>query len=188
MFLKTGKLLWSTLHQKKPMLNWFIRTSVLSATCHSFPRYWKRQLLNNSFFSSITVKKYSAPLENIRKLGSWFAVRMRMNVDIGKIHSEVFRGLLSITQRRKFPSMQSTKTLVHAFVSSRLDYWNSLLFGLPKYQLDRLQKVQNAAARVILQITKFDSITPALVDLHRLPASFTVECKLLFLFVIRYTI
>ena len=67
-------------------------------------------------------KKYSAPLENIRKLGSWFAVRMRMNVNIGKIHSEVFRGLLSITQRRKFPSMQSTKTLVHAFVSSRLDY------------------------------------------------------------------
>ena len=67
-------------------------------------------------------KKYSAPLENIRKLGSWFAVRMRMNVNIGKIHSEVFRGLLSITQRRKFTSMPSTKTLVHALVSSRLDY------------------------------------------------------------------
>ena len=73
-------------------------------------------------------KKYSAPLENIRKLGSWVAVRMRMNVNIGKIHSEVFRGVLSITQRRKFPSMQSTKTLVHALVSSRLDYCNSLLF------------------------------------------------------------
>ena len=152
-----------------------------------------RSLSNLPFISKVLDprsrwKKYSAPLENIRKLGSWFAVRMRMNVNIGKIHSEVFRGLLSITQRRKFPSMQSTKTRVHAFVSSRLDYWNSLIFGLPKYQLDRLQKVQNAVARVILQITKFDSITPALVDLHRLPESFTVECKLLFLFVIRYTI
>ena len=43
---------------------------------------------------------------------------------------------------------------------------NALLFGLPKYQLDRLQKVQNSAARVTFQIAKFDHITPALIDLH----------------------
>ena len=61
--------------------------------------------------------------------------------------------------------MQSTKTLIHAFVSSHLDYCNTLLFGLPKYQLDRLQKVQNATARVIFQMAKFDHITPALIDL-----------------------
>ena len=75
--------------------------------------------------------------------------------------------------------MQSTKTLIHAFVSSHLDYCNALLFGLQKYQLDRLQKVQNAAARVILQIAKFDHITPALIDLHWLPVTFRVQLKLL---------
>ena len=75
--------------------------------------------------------------------------------------------------------MQSTKTLIHAFVSWHLDYCNTLLFGLPKYQLDRLQKVQNAAARVIFQIAKFDHITPALIDLHRLPVTFRVQIKLL---------
>ena len=51
-------------------------------------------------------------------------------------------------------------------VSSHLDNCNALLFGLPKYQLDHLQKVQNAAARVIFQMPKFVHITPALMDLH----------------------
>ena len=55
---------------------------------------------------------------------------------------------------------------VYAFLSSHLYYCNALLFGLPNGQLDRLLKVQNAAARVIFQIAKFDHITPTLIDLH----------------------
>ena len=90
----------------------------------------------------------------------------RLNVHIGKICSKAFRRLYNIRQMRKFLSVQSTKTLIHAFVSSHLDYCNMLVFGLSKYQLDRLQKVQNAAARVIFQIAKFDHIAPALIDLH----------------------
>ena len=69
--------------------------------------------------------------------------------------------------------------LVHAFVSSHLDYCNALLFGLPKYQLDRFQRVQNAAARVILQLSKFDQITPAFAGLHWLPIKFIFQFKLL---------
>ena len=108
-----------------------------------------------------------------------------MNVHIGKICSKAFRGLYNIRQIRKFLTVQSTKTLIHAFVSSHLDYCNALLFGLPKYQLDRLQKVQNAAARVTFQIAKFDHITPAVIDLQWLPVTFRVQFKLL-LFVYMY--
>ena len=104
-------------------------------------------------------------IESVQNLESWFDAHMRMNVHIGKICSKAFRGLYNIRQIRKFLTVQSTKTLVHAFISSCLDYCNALLFGLPKYQLDRLQKVQNDAARVIFQIPKFDYITPALIDL-----------------------
>ena len=85
---------------------------------------------------------------------------------------------VSIRQIRKFLTVQSTKTLIHTFVSSHLDYCNALLFGLPKYQLDRLQKVQNTAARMTFQITKFDHITPALIDLHWLPITFRVQFKM----------
>ena len=119
------------------------------------------------------------PLESVRNLESWFDTHMRMNVHIGKILSKAFRGLYNIRQIRKFLTVQSTKTLVHAFISSHLDYCNALLFGLPKYQLDRLQKVQNAVARVIFQIPKFDRITPALIDLHWLPLTFRIQFKLL---------
>ena len=71
---------------------------------------------------------------------------------IGKICSRAFRGLYNVRQIRKFLTVQSTKTLIHAFVSTHLDYYNALLFYLPKYQLDRLPKVHNAAARVTLVI------------------------------------
>ena len=119
------------------------------------------------------------PLESVRNLGSWFDAHMPMNAHIGKICSKAFRGLYNKRQIRKFLSVQSTKTLIHAFVSSHLYYCNALLFGLPRYQLDRLQKVQNAAARVIFQIAEFDHITPALIDLNWLPVTFRVQFKLL---------
>ena len=71
---------------------------------------------------------------------------MSMSIHIGKICSKAFYGLYKIRQFRKFLNPESTKTLVHAFLTSHLDYCNSLLFGVPKYQIDRLQKMLNAAA------------------------------------------
>ena len=107
---------------------------------------------------------------------------MQMNVHIGKICSKALDRLY-IRQIRKFLTVQSTKTPVHAFISSHLDYCNALLFSLPKYQLDRLQKVQNAVARVIFQIPKLDHITPKLIDLHWLPVTFRAQFKwLLFVY------
>ena len=141
----------------------------------------RQQLEKTSIDSIIIGDTVIKPLESVRNLGAWFDAHMRMNVHIGKICSKAFRGLYNIRQIRKFLTAQSTKTLIHAFVSSHLDYCNALLFGLPKYQIDRLQKVQNAAARVIFRIAKFDHITPALIDLHWLPVSFRVQFKLLLL-------
>ena len=139
------------------------------------------QQLEKTSIESITIgDTVIKPLESIRNLGSWFDAHMRMDVHIGKICSKAFHGLYNIRQIRKFLTVLSTKTLIHAFVSSHLDYCNALLFGLPKYQLDRLQKVQNAAARVTFQIAKFD-ITPALNDLHWFPVTFRVQFKLLLL-------
>ena len=109
--------------------------------------------LKKAWFESIIIDDtVIEPLENVRNLGSWFDAHVRMNVHIGKICSKAFRGLYNIRQIRKFLTVQSTKTLIHALVSSHLDYCNARLFGLPKYQFDRLQKVQNAAARVTFQI------------------------------------
>ena len=87
----------------------------------------------------------------------------------------------NIARIRKFLTPKSTEILVHAFISSKLDYCNSLLYGVPKFQLQKLQHVQNAAARLITQSCKYDYITPVLINLHWLPVEYRVKFKLLLL-------
>jgi len=74
--------------------------------------------------------------------------------------------------------LEAAKTLVHAFVSSRLDYCNSLLYGIGEGLLTKLQTVQNAAARVVTGTKKFDHITPVLRQLHWLPVRQRIIFKL----------
>jgi len=65
--------------------------------------------------------------------------------------------------------MHATKTLVQAFISCRLDYCNSVLYGISDGLLRRLQSVQNAAARLVSGARRRDHITPVLQQLHWLP-------------------
>ena len=58
---------------------------------------------------------------------------------------------------------------MYAFISSRLDYCNSLLVGVSEDVLRKLQLIQNAAARLVTGTRKFDHISPVLRDLHWLP-------------------
>ena len=60
-----------------------------------------------------------------------------------------FFHLHNIRRIRKYFSRDSTEKLIHAFVSSRLDYCNGLLYGLPKHLISKLLIVQNAAARIV---------------------------------------
>ena len=67
------------------------------------------------------------------------------------------------------------------FISSKLDSCNSLLFGLPKGNLYRLQRIQNSAAKIISGACKRDHITPILRELHWLPISSRIQFKILLL-------
>ena len=68
---------------------------------------------------------------------------------------------------------------MNAFVTSRLDFCNSLLYGLKGNQLQKLQRVQNAAARVICNISRYEHISPSLYKLHWLPVSYRIQFKIL---------
>ena len=70
------------------------------------------------------------------------------------------------------------KCLVQCFVISRLDYCNSLLYGIPEESLDKLQKVQNAAARLIYGVRKHDHVTHLLKNLHWLPIRYRIQFKI----------
>src|SRR6218665_445264 len=77
---------------------------------------------------------------------------------------------------RRFASMPVFKSMVHAFVCSRIDYCNSLLIGLPKSRLAPLQSVLNAAARLIARIPRFSHISTFMTEqLHQLASSFCTD-------------
>ena len=67
-----------------------------------------------------------------------------------------------------------------AFVTSRLDYCNSLYCGLPKREIDKLQRVQNCAAHLVSGI-RSDHVTPVMKDLHCLPIGACIDFKVLLL-------
>ena len=79
--------------------------------------------------------------------------------------------------------LSSTESLVQAFITSRLDYCNSLLFGITQYNLAKLQRIQNAAARLCLRVPPRAHVSSRslLVQLHWLPVEFRIRFKILLL-------
>ena len=70
--------------------------------------------------------------------------------------------LYRLSSIRHYLTTEATKSAINAFVTSRLDYCNSLLVNLPASQILRLQRVQNNAARLITRTSRHDHITPVL--------------------------
>ncbi len=69
--------------------------------------------------------------------------------------------------------------LIHAFMTSRLDYCNALLGGCSARLINKLQMVQNAAARVLTRTRKYDHISPVLSILHWLHIKHRIDFKIL---------
>ncbi len=75
--------------------------------------------------------------------------------------------------------MKTLEIAIHALITSRLDYCNSLYLGISKSSIARLQLVKNAAAKFLKGQRKFDHVTPSLKSLHWLPAHLRIEFKIL---------
>ena len=104
-----------------------------------------------------------------------------MEAHVNSVCRSSFFHLHNISSIRRVLDMKTTVIIVQALVISRLDYCNSLLCGLPTILIKRLQRVQNAAARVIAKAGKRDHISPILFKLHRLPVEFRIKYKILLL-------
>ena len=116
-----------------------------------------------------------------RNLGIFLDENMTMADQIKKICQSAYFQIRNINSIRKILSDDTASILVHALITSRLDNGNALLYGISNTLLDKLQRTQNAAARVLSKTRKYDHITPTLIELHWLPVRQRIQFKILLL-------
>lgn len=132
--------------------------------------------------SSLNISGYDiSPSQTARNIGVIFDNELSLDDHITSVCKSCFFHIYNIWKIRKFLSQSACEILVHALISSKLDFCNSLLYGLPKTSLKRLQCVQNAAARLVSLTKKQEHITPILFNLHWLPIEQRIEFKIILL-------
>ena len=115
----------------------------------------------------------------VRKFGVMLDTSMSMDRQVSAVCRSAFAQLRNIGLIRQYLTSYATKSLVNGLVTSRLDYCNALLYGVPQTLMAKLQRVQNCAARIVTRRSRFDHISPVLKDLHWLPVHRRVQFKTL---------
>ena len=137
---------------------------------------------NADCISDLTIKVGCSeikPSSHVRNLGALLDSKMDMEKQVNSVCRACYTKLRQISYIRPYLTTSATKTLVHSLVTSKLDYCNVLLSGLPKTTLNKLQTVQNTAARIVTKTGRFDHITPVLKELHWLPVQHRIEFNIL---------
>ena len=119
------------------------------------------------------------PSETIRNLGAFFDVHMNMSAHINSVSRNVTFHLRNIARIRKFVDHSTCHHAVRTLILSRLDYCNGLLSSVPKSYVNRLQRLQNWAARLIFEVRRSHPAQPLLNSLHWLPIQQRIIFKLL---------
>ena len=114
----------------------------------------------------------------VRDLGALLDQHLLLKKQINNICKGAWYVIQKIGRIRPYLSQEVCERLVHAFILSKLDSYNSILYGLPATELNKLQRVQNAAARLISRTRKSHHITPILQQLHWLPVKDRISFKL----------
>ena len=116
-----------------------------------------------------------------KNVGVWLDENLNFDSHINRTVSYCYKLLKDIGRIRNVLTDDHTEQLVHAVTSSRLDYCNSLFFNMNKSNIYKLQKVQNAAARIVVRRGKRHSVTDIFASLHWLRIEARIVFKILLL-------
>jgi len=119
-----------------------------------------------------------SPVSCIRDLGIYTDANLSMRTQVSRTCSKYFAALRQLRSIRWPVSNDVLQSLVVVLVFSRLDYGSATLAGLPKQLSDRLQSVQNAAARLIFTARRQDHVQPLLRNLHWLRVPERISLRL----------
>ena len=115
----------------------------------------------------------------VTNLGVKMDYDFKMEKQINSVVKASFFQLRLLTKIKPLLSFADFERVIHAFITTRLDYCNALYVGASQASLSRLQLVQNAAARLLTGTRTREHITPILASLHWLPVSFRIDFKIL---------
>ena len=119
------------------------------------------------------------PSSTARSLGVILDSDLSLKKHISSICQASYHHIRQLHQIRSALDTNSATILANSLVSFKLDYCNSLYYGLPATSINRLQRIQNSLARVVMPFVKrHDHITPALLKLHWLPIRHRITFKI----------
>ena len=118
------------------------------------------------------------PSSCAKNIGAMLDSELDMKAHVNHIARASYHQLRTIGRIRQNIDGQTAETLIHSFISSKLDYMNSLLAGVPDYVVHKLQLIQNNAARLVVKKKKRDHITPIMKQLHWLPIKSRIKFKI----------
>ena len=140
-----------------------------------------QKLKNLDFPTTLTLDQTDVNLSSkLKNLGVILDDGLTLKYQIAAIKKKSIGGLINIAKISSFIDNESKFKLVHCLVLSHLDFCNSILYGLPNYQLHSLQMILNAAVRTICNMPRFsiERVTPKAIELHFLPVKARIEFKI----------
>ena len=117
----------------------------------------------------------------VRDLGVIFDNCLSLDAHISNICRSTHFHLRNIGRIRTLLTFHATAQLIHALITTRLDFCNSILYNLPNNKIERLQRIQNQAARMLTRSPRRNHITPVLRELHWLRISDRIIFQILIL-------
>ena len=116
--------------------------------------------------------------QSVRNLGFYLDETLSMDAHIKYLCRILFCQLRRIGKIRSFLSTDAANKLAVSFILSRLDCCNSLLAGIPDNKLNKLQRIQNHAARLVYRQSRHASATALLRTLHWVPVKARIQYKI----------
>ena len=138
---------------------------------------WCRTNKGNNTVDCIS-SDHTKILSVLRGRISWHTLEHHLLINyLTNVCRACYYHLRDLQRIHKYLTVDTAILVAHAMISSRLDYCNSLLYGVNKTSIARLQKVQNALCRIVFRLDKTSHIKPYLQKLHWLPIPYCILFK-----------
>ena len=152
----------------------------MNASKTEFIMFGSRPQLNKCQSKEIDIAGDTVKAEKcIRYLGAYLDETLNFKEHIKIKCRTAMYNYLKIKNIRKYLTKEATEILVLSLVISHLDYCNLILYGTAQCEINKMQRIQNMCAKLVLGRQKYDSSKDALYELHWLPVKARITFKLL---------